>query len=308
MFKHIYFILVVLVLSNLAYAQNATPSRYTDFIGLRCYASGANAGADSLNANWDDIDSTVEALNDSIAAVKADVYSVIDYAGGVIDGTVMWADMSTSAKATIVQVTGTQSIAGAKTFTDNMNTESILPVDDATYNLGSISKQWYRGYFNSLRTHQLYVINPVDTSEKAEITFDGTQVDFGTSKVKIDTFEVGAQTVALVQDDFSVPDLGDTVLTLPKLVSSLYMELSGSATAGIEKILCDVTVPAEHLLYITTANNSYTVMFEDGETDGNLLLSADFTMGKGDVLVLKASYKLNALETLVWQEVSRSNN
>lgn len=305
MFKHIYFILVVLVLGNLAYAQNATPSRYTDFIGLRCYASGANAGADSLNANWDDIDSTAEALNDSIAAVKADVYSVIDYAGGVIDGTVMWADMSTSAKATIVQVTGTQSIAGAKTFTDNMNTESILPVEDATYNLGSINKQWYRGYFNSLRTHQLYVINLADTSEKAEITFDGASVSFN-KPVEIDTLKTSAMTALQLGSNTYTPTLAsDSVLTITSTQSVVKLNPVYGNMTNVETIhMTGVTVGT--IVYFYSKDATYTVVFKDNAADGNLKMAGDFTIGQYDSITFM--YVKVAAEQFEWMEVARSNN
>lgn len=305
MFKYIYSILVVLLLGNLAYAQNATPSRYTTFIGLRCYASGANAGADSLNANWDDIDSTVEALNDSIAAIKADVYSVIDYAGGVIDGTVMWADMSTSAKATIVQVTGTQSIAGAKTFTDNMNTESILPVEDATYNLGSISKQWYRGYFKSLRTHQLYVINPVDTSEKAEITFDGGTVTFDKplelNKDVVIKDSTKFSAIALSGNYWTPVLTTDSVIVLDSTMSSLYIDNKSFALPNIERIT--MTGAGHEQILVITGYTGNATTFEDTAPDGNLHLSSNFALSADDVLTLK--YNVNAG---YWVEVSRSNN
>jgi hypothetical protein len=307
MLRYLFIAFALLIIASDVYGQSATPT-YTTFLGLRKYATGANASGDSLNANSDDIDAWAKATQDTVDDLKADVRNIIAYDGGIINGSVTFDDLSTSAKASLVQTAGTQSIAGIKSYTDNMNTESIFPTTDVMYNLGSITKQWYRGYFNSLRTHTLVVINPSDANDTSQISYDGEKIDFGTAKVKIDTLDVSNQTVSLRQEDFTIPDLGDTVITLAKLSSSLYMQLAGDGTAGIEKILCDVTVPAEFLLYITTDNNTYSIMFEDGETDGNLMLTGDFTLGKGDILVLKASYRMNALETLYWQEVSRSNN
>lgn len=304
-------IFVFLVLTGVSMAQTIdAPIGYTSFLNLKQYAYEANPGADSLNHNNTLIDNFAKASNDTANAIKTRVNTVINLgaSGGIIDGTVTWNDLATATKANVVQVTGTQSVAGVKTFTDNMNTDDVIPNTTATYNLGSLAKEWFRIYTQSLRTHRLVIVNTADTSKKSEISYDGTQVDFGTAKVKIDTLDADNQNVSLRSKDFTPADLADTVLTMPKLTSSLYIELSGDATAGIEKILCDETVPPEFLLYITTDNNTYSILFEDGETDGNLLLAGDFTLAKGDMLVLKSSYRMNALETLHWQEVSRSNN
>lgn len=310
--KQLLILFFLLTVVSIAQTIDA-PTGYTPFLGLRQYAYEANPGADSLNQNNTDIDTWAKATQDSLASIKADLYSVVSYSGGIINGTVTWDDISISGKSNIVQMTGTQTnIAGPKGFTDALTTEGIFPSTTNTYYLGDPSYRWRDGYFQYIHVGGSsgggISIHNDDGSDSAKITFDGTKVDFGTAKVKIDTLDAENQNMSLRQKDFTLADLADTVLTMANLTSSLYIELSGNATAGIEKILCDETVPSEFLLYITTDNNTYSILFEDGETDGNLLLNSDFTLSKGDMLVLKSSYRMNALETLHWQEVGRSDN
>ncbi len=130
-------------------AQWSSPIGYTPYAGFRLYANGANAGADSLNQNLLDADSLLNAHQDTLNTLKAVVYNIIGYDGGIKNGSVSFDDLSTAAKANIVQTTGTQSIAGVKSFTDDMKVENVLPAANVTYNLGSPSLGWYILYADS---------------------------------------------------------------------------------------------------------------------------------------------------------------
>jgi len=57
-------ILLVLLCSGVVFAQDA-PSSYTTNFNLRKYDSGDKPGADSLNAQWDEIDSAIAYLANS---------------------------------------------------------------------------------------------------------------------------------------------------------------------------------------------------------------------------------------------------
>lgn len=52
------FLALLFLVSGMAWGQ-ATPSAWSTNYAIRNYASGANPGADSLNANWNELDSVI---------------------------------------------------------------------------------------------------------------------------------------------------------------------------------------------------------------------------------------------------------
>ena len=88
-------ILLTLTFAGIIWGQAATPT-YTTNYNFRKYADGENPTADSLNANWDEIDTQVKVNADSSVA------------------------------ATRVNTFGDQTIAGAKTFTYGVTLSDVI--------------------------------------------------------------------------------------------------------------------------------------------------------------------------------------
>lgn len=301
-------IFVFLILTSVSIAQTIdAPIGYTSFLGLRQYAYEANPGSDSLNANNTAVDNFAKASNDTVNAIKTRVNTVINLgaSGGIIDGTVTWNDLATATKANVVQVTGSQSIAGIKTLTDNLNTENIVPTAGATYNLGSLANEWYRIYTRSLRTHTLVVVNVADTSEKAEISYNGTDVQFD-RPVTVDTFNVSTMTALQLGSNTYTPALAsDSILTIASTQSIVKLNPVYGNMTNVETIhMTDVTVGT--IVYFYSKNATYTVVLKDNAADGNLKMAGDFTMGEYDSITFM--YVKVATEQFEWMEISRSNN
>jgi len=314
--KQLLILFFLLTVVSIAQTIDA-PIGYTSFLNLKQYAYEANPGADSLNHNNTLIDNFAKAMDDTVDDIKADVYTVINYTGGgIINGTVTWDDISISGKSNIVQMSGTQSsIAGAKGFTDNMTTENIEPATNIAYNLGSISKQWYRGYFNSLRTRTLIIINPVDTSQNSEISFDGSKITLDNDVSFPDTTKkIGDsdnQLNAIWTDSVKSPNdiilnanhiimqglfgigggevsshtigVTDSVTIIP---TSSFVYLNTTATTSVSYVSPSAITPG--LIYIITTDGSDSVTLLDNA--GNLSLNGNFVMDTAsDVIVLMKS-------------------
>jgi len=304
MLRKIFIVIAVLMLAGSTYAQYATPTSYTSFLGLRNYAQGANPGADSLNANNNQIDNFAKASDDTMAAVKADVYSVISYSGGIIDGTVMWADMSTSAKAEVVQTTGTQSIAGTKTFTNNIYANGIYTNTDLTYNLGKKEERWKTLYVGRVLTDNLYIKNSAG-DDSASISYDAGVIDFGSNKITVDTVEANlgdANVLSLVNYQIGViiPDVSDTVITASRRINRIELTLPGNVSLIETLTIQDQAEGMQVVLF--HSNASYTMTLKDNYSGGNLQLAGDFTMGQYDTITLQYNGSSQ------WMEICRSNN
>lgn len=307
----IFFLLTVVSMAQTIDA----PIGYTPFLNLKQYAYEANPGADSLNHNNTLIDNFAKAIKDSTDDIKADVRNIIGYDGGVIDGAIAWADLSTSAKSNIVQTAGTQNnIGGSKGFTDDMTTENIFPSADITYNLGSISRQWYRGYFNSVRTRTLVVINPSDTAEIAEIGYDGAKVSFDKpvemNNIQIkETFKMDSaasfNSVRLLMGVVTPSDVADSILALDSLVTNIRINAPGDML-NVERLDID-GVSAGSIVILWSMHASNDITLKDNATDGNLNLAGDFTIAAGDCITLMYYYDQPAMNWR-WMEISRSNN
>lgn len=106
-------ILLLLVFTAYSYAQNA----YTLHWYLTKIAAGTANYADTLNHNWDIVDSIGNATNDTISAVKGDLYAEHKYDGTHKDNTIRWTNLHTTDKNTyIMQLSNNQTVNGLKTF------------------------------------------------------------------------------------------------------------------------------------------------------------------------------------------------
>lgn len=87
-------LILVLFLAGEILSQTTAPNAYTTNYGFRKWAQGANPSADSINANWNELDATIKVVYDS-AQAKVNAY-------------------------------GNQSIAGTKTFSDSIKVSNDL--------------------------------------------------------------------------------------------------------------------------------------------------------------------------------------
>jgi hypothetical protein len=322
----VYFIMLVvsLVLLFIGTGKSQTidaPIGYTTFLGLRQYAYEANPGADSLNANNTLIDNNAKAVNDTLTAIRSDLYSVISYSGGITDGSVTWADMSTSAKATIVQVTGTQSIAGAKIFTDGLYTDGITPNASLTYNLGKIDEMWKTVYTQRVSTNGIAILNPTGT-DSVVIGYDGTDVQFNkpvtvadfyiTESISMDS-AASFNSLKLYGDTYTPVLVGDSILVIDALQANIRIAPPGDMTRVIGMSMEGASEGTIVVLYNTSG--LYSVTLKDdipsllyGENDHNLFkMTGDFTLGAMDNITFKYTYNDSDLANQ-WMEISRSDN
>lgn len=114
--KYILFLIVFCVVDLLA---QSTPT-YTSNYRFRKWAQGANPTADSLNANWTDIDTQVKVRQDSVTAHRTGLNTLMDSVNAhrTALGTGSNMDLST-----------TQTAAGAKTFSGTVKTTGTLWID-----------------------------------------------------------------------------------------------------------------------------------------------------------------------------------
>ena len=109
---------------------------------------------------------------------------------------------------------------------------------------------------------------------------------------------------------YTIGNVTDTVLTLQDTCAIIDLLLPGDVTnmekiefasgqgKGIGTII--------RIVWRDVAKSENTIFFEDGAPDGNLRLSADFTMAKEDYLELMQIYDQDG--NLIWMETGRSNN
>lgn len=299
-------ILLLILASGSLHAQVwDAPSGYTDYAGLRLYATGANAGSDSLNQNLIDIDSLLDAHQDTLDAIKADLYGISDYAGGYKDATIAWADLSSAAKSNIVQTSGAQNIAGPKTFTDGMYTDGIYPNTSDTYNIGKKEERYNRIYSNYTVTGAV-VINTAMEDDSVTITYDGISVamnkplELKNNLIVKDSVTFSA--FALSGDVITPDAASDSIITLPKTMSSIYYVVKDWNMSNVKRITM-AGAGNEQILVITLWTNTNTVVLKDMPTGGNLNLAGDFTMGALDTIMLKYNAPTDR-----WYEICRSNN
>lgn len=312
--KKLFLFILMLIIADVIYAQD-TPSGYTTNLRLREYASGANPGADSLNANLEDIDAWSVATDDTITAIKTRVNTVINLGapGGIIDGTVTYNDLATATKASFMQVTGGQSIAGAKTFTDGMYADGIYPNASETYNLGKKDEMWKTIYVQRVSTNGVDVLNTAGT-DSVSISYDGTKVAFD-KPVQMDGLTITTDfamdsaasfnSLKLLLSTVSPSDVADSILTIDSLVVNIRINAPGDML-NVER-LDMVGASAGTIVILWSYSLANDITLEDNAPDGNFNLAGNFTIGAGDCITLMYYYDQPELNWR-WMEVSRSNN
>lgn len=115
--KYILLIMVFCVIDLLG--QASTPT-YTSNYNFRKWAQGANPTADSLNANWTDIDTQIKVRADSVTAHRTGLNTLMDSVN---------AHRTALGTGSNVDLTTNQTIAGTKTFSGTAKTTGTLWVD-----------------------------------------------------------------------------------------------------------------------------------------------------------------------------------
>lgn len=319
--EEIYFFVLIIALI-LLFAVNSqaqgwdAPKAYTAFAGFRLYDDGDNAGSDSLNQNMIDADALLKAQYDTLNAVKADVYAIIDYSGGIRNGSVMFDDLSTSAKASLMQIAGTQTITGTKTFANSYTLFSaIYPRTNETYVNGIPGARWISTSSKNIYCDNLVINNPTNSNDTVFIGYNGNQIDFHGKKVKIDTLNISTKIIVdsaaafnslkLLGTAHSFGSVADSVIELTSLMSNVRLNPPGNMS-NVEA-LSMVGASTGSIIILWNYNTLYSITLEDSAPDGNLQLAGNFTLSAGDCITLMYYYDQPNL-SYKWMEVSRSNN
>lgn len=291
------FVLFILLSASI-FAQNTYTSNYY----ITRIASGTLNWADTLNNNWTLVDAAIKLRQDSINSVKNNFYTQHKYDGTHQSEVITWDNLTATAKANIVQATGTQTVAGAKTFSDGISVGTEFKnTASASTNAGSLwftpttyselmfrnssandtipNKTWVRSNYVGTATAQ--TISGAKTFS-AGTTFSGSVTTSGS---------VYLSSSAVTFDSVATPGLlavGDIkpVMKIQSAGACSINELIGGDDGQV-LILINVGVP--------------TILLADGVT--NLALSGNFLMGQYDTITL---WYDSSADT--WYELSRSNN
>lgn len=288
-------IAILLLFTGSLFAQASMPKSWTTNYRFKQYNQGANPTADSLNHNWTLVDTYIKLAYDSAQA----------------KGSKKVANTWTAANTFSSTVTFNGAIAANATFTAN----NIIPETDATYTFGSLSKQWYRGYFNSVRAAQFVIYNPSATdsaymtlgdstiSFNKEVSFQvsdilpttGSRIGNDTSsftRVYADTITSGESYLFLegkqggveFADVFGIGDptaRAITAATTTVDASGLsYVELTESeAVTGLHTFTAGATRREGGILVVVNSSNQ-NVTLKNGT--GNMILGADLVLAQYD--------------------------
>lgn len=164
--------------------------------------------------------------------------------------------------------------------------------------------------FWGVYTKNLYIMNQW-ANDSVGISYDDSALTIDKT-LKVSNIEITEQLqvpdsasfsgLALSQAIYQPTLASDSIITLSNVESSIVINPPASmGTPGIEKI--DMTGAGNGQILVITNRQPLTIVFQDSESDGNLYLATDFSMGQWGSLVLM--YNSNILK---WIELSRSSN
>lgn len=265
-----YIFLITIILTVEIFSQVTSPSGYTTNYGYRKWAQGANPSADSLNANWDELDTDIKAAYDS-AQAKVNTYGNQDIGG--------------QKNITSILSIGKSGDRNAKLIIGNFAQTPIYQGE-----LSSTASGTYLTYLGNGDLDTVAMLQDLrgGLTGYADLasnqTFTG-QKTFSEKLIPTDDVQFTRETIGVASTSFTtdgitfgylIPDANYTVTTI-----------NGGANGKI--------------IYLINSSGSHTVTLDDGS--GNLQLASDFTMGQYDAITLL--YDSNAS---LWIELSRSNN
>lgn len=281
-------LIILLLISVDVFAQFAAPT-YTDYLRLRKYAQGDNPSADSLNANWTGLDNWA----DGVAELdSANTFSAIQTFNG--------ANFAAGAH-------GTVTLSDSVVIPGLLRSKKYDPYD-ATSTMGSSSNPMNQVWARSFYSPNQYGNDSVGFSYgDSTLTFTGNISMPSltiTESIMLDSGTV-FNSFILGIDSHSPITVADTIATIDEVSPPLInLVLPGSMTTGISRLVIKPG-SAGQIIVLRNGTVPYTYKLNDYiGNDDNLMLSADFTMGYNDTIVLMCIVE----DPQTWIEISRSNN
>lgn len=285
------YIIIFLALTGLTFAQYATPSDYTDVLGLRLYDQGDNPGSDSLNQNWTDIDNWAASVAEEDSA------------------------NTFTQRQTFTGAAFSAASYGTVTFNDSVSVPTAIYSKkynpyDATSTMGSSTSPMAQIY-----TRQLFFPN-TEGNDSVTISYDDSTLSFDkalrfsgltiTENVSIDS---GATLKAIIYDNqvHTISDVADSIITLTSYSPSVELSLPGDVTSpGISRIHLNEATKGQVLVF-WNPSGSYSITFTQSVADDdNLLMAGDITLAYADNITFQYIGLSGGKQ--LWMEVSRSNN
>lgn len=315
-----YVLFIILLFTVVIQAQDV-PSGYTPKLGLRLYDLDDYPGADSLNANAQAIDNFADASDDTMNAVKADVYTLMNYSGALKAGKVTNASLSTEVDTGRVKTTGDDAIYGVKSFYGNtFRTKTHLPLTSNTWSSGTFGFRWRQvnseyGYFD-----YLMLVNPTDTTDTTGWGYDGDKIyplddkpvsipNLTITETVIMDSAASLEVLKLFPTGVTFSNVTDSVITLDSVMSNINLTSPGNMTVGIETMNLDGAAVGD-VVILSTIEQTDSIRFREDTNDGNLNLdvAGDFYMKNGDYIAFIYAIKSIGPVVYQWNELWRKNN
>ena len=201
---------------------------------------------------------------------------------------------------------------GGVTFSDtvfqsagNWYIDFINPNTSIKSRLGQLNDPFYRVYAEA------FTVPNAEKNDSVTFSYDDSTLTFD-KKISVGQLSITESfaipdsatfnAIALSETGYAFSAITDSVVTLATPSSSIVLRGFGfSITPGVDSLVCAWAGNGQ-LLTITN-EVAFTVIIEDSyPDDGNIDLSADWSMAQGDILTLKYNSSLH-----VWREVSKSD-
>lgn len=265
--KYIYLFIALIIVGDV-YAQTA-PSGYTTFLRLRKYSAGANPSADSLNANWTQLDTALANV-------------VYDYGNQDVDGS-----KSFTSGGVIFQ--GGRLVFGNSTATSPLFVGEIVPTASRTYltytNTSGTdtlaTQEWATAEFAAVGDF----VTTTDTQTVFGVKYFYGGARFDNTLSTTSDVAYSRETIGVVSTAFSVANI-----TFGWLVPDASYSVA-TINGGVDG----------KQITIINSDASFIVTIKDGT--GNIQCAGDFAMSQFDAMTL-----IYNSGTSTWYELSRSNN
>lgn len=192
-------------------------------------------------------------------------------------------------------------------------TTSIWALWLQRYSASAIIGNYNAPFFN-IYARTFTIVNAYG-NDSASITYDDSTLTFS-KNVEIPNLTITDEFIMDSSSNFnsiiykyklfSIPNTGDTIMTFTTREPFVELDLPGNVTPGISRFDMSKATLGQ-IVRIFNGEVSYTVILKDYVgNDDNLYLSANFTMGKNDIIELMCISPTKGSQ--IWVEVSRSNN
>jgi hypothetical protein len=265
------YLLLILILSVEIFSQATTPSGYTTNYGYRKWGQLANPSADSLNANWDELDADIKTAYDS-ASVKMNLYGN--------------QDIQAQKNFLGILSIGKTGDRNAKLIIGNFGQSAVYAGE-----LSSTAAGVYLTYLgNGVTPDTVAMLEDLRGGLTGYATLSGTQSftgqkTFAEKLIPTDDVQYTEETIAVGDVSFSMD--GATYGSLNPDDAWTVVTINGGANGKI--------------VHLINSSATYSITLDDG--GGNLQLAGDFVMSQYDAITLIYDSGIST-----WIELSRSNN